>query len=261
MTILRRLPNKKSATPVSGGGLGGSVVAPPTVTNEEAAMSKRVEFSSKSGQKEHAEVAEPAGTGKTGGVVLIQEYWGVNDHMRSMTDRLAAEGFVVATPDLYHGKTTKDANEAGKLMQAFDWSHGIQDIAGAVAYLKESPRCNGKVAVMGFCMGGALTFVSACQVPGLSAAVSFYGVPQQADYAKVTAPILAHFAKKDEWVSPEVAENVKKELSKHGKSIEAHVYECGHAFMNDSRPEAHHPESAKLAWQRTVAFLKKHLGS
>src|SRR5215472_10487665 len=91
VTILRRLPNKKSATPVSGGGLGGSVVAPPTVTNEEAAMSKRVEFSSKSGQKEHAEVAEPAGTGKTGGVVLIQEYWGVNDHMRSMTDRLAAE--------------------------------------------------------------------------------------------------------------------------------------------------------------------------
>jgi carboxymethylenebutenolidase len=223
-------------------------------------MSKQVAFKSKSGKEEHAELAEPAGNGKAGGVVLIQEYWGINENLRAWTDRIASDGFVTLTPDLYHGKSTKDAAEAGKLMQALDWPAAMQDIAGAVSFLKEHPRCNGKVAVVGFCMGGALTFVAATAVPGLAAVVPFYGIPEKFDASKVTAPIQAHFAKKDEWATPAAAEAIKQELAKTGKSMELHVYDSGHAFMNQHRPEAHDPASAKVAWERALAFLKKHLG-
>jgi carboxymethylenebutenolidase len=194
-------------------------------------------------------------------VVLIQEWWGVNDHIRDLTERMAKEGFVVLAPDLYHGKVTKDATEAGKLMTELDTLKAVGEIAGAVAFLKEHPRSNGKVGVMGFCMGGALSFASACHIDGLGAVVPFYGIPpaEKVDYKKVTAPIMTHVAKKDQWVTVAKAEAVKKEIESNGHSCELHVYDADHAFANDTRPEVHDPANTKLAWERTVAFFKKHL--
>jgi carboxymethylenebutenolidase len=216
-------------------------------------MTKRVSFSNIEG-----ELAEPAGEGNAPAVVLIQEWWGVNDHIRGLVDRLAKDGFLVVAPDLYHGKTTKDAGEAGKWMGELDTMKAVKEIGAAVAYLKEHPRGNGKVGVTGFCMGGALTLASACHVPGLSAAVSFYGIPspEKVDYAKATIPVQMHVAKKDGWVTPEKAEEVKKQL----KNVELHLYDADHAFVNDTRPEVYDAEAAKLAWQRAVDFFKKHLG-
>jgi carboxymethylenebutenolidase len=206
-------------------------------------------------------LAEPSGAAKAPSLVLLQEWWGINDHVRSLADRLAKEGFLVVVPDLYHGKTTKDPGEAAALMTALDTLAAMKEVAGATAFLKAHARGNGKVGVIGFCMGGALALASACHVEGLSAIVPFYGIPpaEKVDYAKVTAPILAHVAKKDEWVTVAKADALKAQLDGLGKSMVLEVYDAGHAFVNDTRPEAYDAPSAKLAWERSIDFLNKHL--
>ena len=225
-------------------------------------MTTKVTFKGKSGGDVSGELAEPTGDAKAPAVVLIQEWWGINEHIKSLAERLAREGFLVVAPDLYHGKVAKDAGEAMQLMTELDTLAAMKDIAGAVSYAKEHARSNGKVGVIGFCMGGALSFAAACHVEGLSAIVPFYGTPapDKVDYAKVTAPILAHFAKNDEWATVAKAEAIKATLDAMGKYMQLEVYDAGHAFVNDTRPEAYDEKSAKLAWQRTVDFLKKNLG-
>lgn len=225
-------------------------------------MAQRVEFHTRNGARAEGELVEPTGSGKAPAVVLIHEWWGVNDHIRSLLDRLAAAGFLAMAPDLYHGKVTRDPKEAEKLMRALDWSKAIDEIAGAARYLLNHPRSNGKVGVIGFCMGGALSFAAATQIPEFAAVVPFYGVPpaSQADWSKVRAPIMAHFARRDQWASVDSARDIQAQLQAHGQSMELHVYDADHAFMNDTRPEVYNPTAAKLAWERTVAFLHRHLG-
>jgi carboxymethylenebutenolidase len=225
-------------------------------------MTTNVTFEGLGGSDVNGAIAEPRGTGKAPAVVLVQEYWGVNAHVKDLVDRLAAEGFLVVAPDLYHGKIAKDSAEAGQLMTALDTLEAMKEIGATVAFLKEHARGNGKVGVIGFCLGGALTFAAACHVEGLSAAVPFYGVPpaDKVDYAKVTAPVLAHFANVDPWASVDKGEAIKTQIDAAGKTtMQLEVYDAGHAFVNDTRPEAYDEKSAKLAWQRTVDFLKKHL--
>jgi carboxymethylenebutenolidase len=229
-------------------------------------MTLRIEFKSRSGPMAHAELAEPSVSGKAPGLVVIQEWWGVNDHVRSLVDRFAKEGFVALAPDLYDGKTTKDAGEAAKLLQDLDWERAVEDVAGASAYLASHARCSGKVGITGFCMGGAVALVSASKVPTLAAAVTFYGIPDPAtDYARSTAPVQGHFGKKDEYIRSDYALALKAKLEKAGKDakrvVEFHFYDAGHAFVNDTRPEAYDAASAKLAWERAVTFLKTHLAS
>ena len=211
----------------------------------------------------HGELAEPASPGKAPALVLIQEYWGINDHIRSLADRLAREGFLVVAPDLYHGKLAKDAAEAGALMTGLDTLAAVKEIGATADFLKAHARGNGKVGVIGFCMGGALALAAACHLEGLSAVVPFYGLPpaEKVDYARVSAPILMHVATNDAWVTVEKAQAVKKLVDAAGKSMTLETYEAGHAFVNDTRPEAYDEKSAKLAWQRSVDFLKKHLAA
>lgn len=224
-------------------------------------MSTNVSFEGIGGINVNGALAEPSGTGKAPAVVLVQEYWGLNDHVKSLVDRLGSEGFLVVAPDLYHGKLAKDAAEAGQLMTALDTLEAMKEIGATATFLKGHARGNGKVGVVGFCLGGALSFAAACHVEGLSAVVPFYGVPpaDKVDYAKVTAPVLAHFAKVDQWATVEKAEAIKVQIEATGHSMQLEVYDAGHAFVNDTRPEAYDEKSAKLAWQRTVDFLKKHL--
>jgi carboxymethylenebutenolidase len=163
----------------------------------------------------------------------------------------------VLAPDLYHGKVTKSAEEAGKIMGSLDWPKALAEIIAAATHLRDHESSNGKVAVMGFCMGGALTFAAAANIPWLAAAVPFYGVPNEmlADYTKEKAPILAHFAKNDQWATVDKA----KEIQSKVPAMELHVYDASHAFFNDTRPEVYSPNDAKAAWERSIAFLKKHL--
>jgi carboxymethylenebutenolidase len=221
----------------------------------------RVEFETRTGKKASGELAVPAAAGKAPAVVLIQEWWGVNDHIRSLLERLAEGGFLALAPDLYHGKVTKDPGEAGRLMTALDHAQALQEIEAAAQYLQGHERAGGRVGVMGFCMGGMLTFRAAETISDFFCAVPFYGAPSPAEYnvSKVRAPILAHFATRDGWAKPEVAEQIQKNLTARGGSMTLHLYEADHAFVNDTRPDVYSPENAKLAWERSLAFLHTHL--
>jgi carboxymethylenebutenolidase len=225
-------------------------------------MATRVEFNAKSGAAASGELSLPEGTARAPGLVLVQEWWGVNDHIRALADRFAQAGFVVLAPDLYHGKVTRDAGEASALMQALDGQQAMDDIAGAVATLLAHPRVNGKVGITGFCMGGAYTLAATSAIPEIGAAASFYGIPplERLDFARMKAPILAHVATRDEWVTVPKAQALAKQINEHGGSAKVEVYEADHAFVNDTRPEVYAPAAAKLALERSVAFLRQHLG-
>jgi carboxymethylenebutenolidase len=214
---------------------------------------QRVTFPSSAGEASGVLVT-PDGAGKPPGVVVIQEWWGVNDQIKSVAERYAAAGFAAIVPDLYHGKIAKDADEAGKMMNALDFGKALQEIAGAVAFLRE--RGSAKVAVTGYCLGGALTFATALHVRGLAAAVPFYGVPPgDHDWTQIDAPVQAHFAIHDGWAKVADAEKIKAAVK---VPMELHAYDAQHAFANERRPEVYHAEAAKLSWDRALAFIRSH---
>lgn len=222
-------------------------------------MSKRVSFPSKSQAQVSGEIAEPQGTGRVPAVVVVQEWWGLNDHIRSLVDRFAQEGFLALAPDLYHGKSTQDREEAAKLKAALNWQQALDELDGAATFLANHPRSNGKVGIVGFCLGGALAFAAGAYTPIYAAVVPFYGVPSEADWSKLKAPVLAHFSKTDTWATPESAQAIKQAIESHGGSMRLELYDAEHAFMNDTRPQVYSPHNAQLAWERTVAFLREHL--
>jgi carboxymethylenebutenolidase len=222
-------------------------------------MTERVQWATASGGGATGELAVPAATGRAPAVLVFHEWWGLNDHIRSILGRLAEAGFAALAVDLYDGKTTKDATEAGKLMEELDWKVALERARGAIDFLAVHERTNGRVGVLGFCMGGALTLAAAAALPHLGAAVPFYGLPPSGDWAKVKAPVLAHFASRDYWAKPEGAQAIRTAIEAAGGSMELHVYEADHAFVNDTRPEVHDPENARLAWDRSIAFLTAHL--
>ena len=187
------------------------------------------------------------------GVVLIHEYWGVNEQIQKVAERWRGEGFLVAVPDLYHGVVAKTAQEAQAQMSKLDWPKAVQEIAAAA----DSLRAQGadKIAVTGYCMGGALAFAAATMIPNLAAVVPFYGVPPQADWTKVTAPVQAHFASHDQWATVEKGKQIQQAL---GGKMELHVYDAEHAFCNERRPEVYNADAAHQAWGRAVAFVRQH---
>ncbi len=213
-------------------------------------MTQPVTFGSASGV-----LAVPAGNHKVPAVVLIQEYWGINENIKDKADKWASEGFLALAPDLYHGKLAKNAAEAGQLMGALDWGKAAAEIGAAVEYVRGHERSTGKVALTGYCMGGALSFACAAQIKGLSAVVPFYGVPPGADWSKVTAPVQAHFATIDEWATVPKAKEIQAAL---GGKMELFVYEAQHAFCNEKRPEVYNAEAARQAWDRAVTFVRQH---
>lgn len=225
-------------------------------------MYQPIKFAKTGGGDVAGELVAPEGAGKAPGVVLIQEWWGLNGQIRHVAARLAREGFVVALPDLYHGRWTTDPAEAQKLMTSLDFKGAVAELGGAAAFLQHHARCNGNVGVMGFCMGGALTFATAATSPDVKAGVAYYGLaPQDVfDHAKIKAPILAHFASKDGWAKADKAQELAEAMKARGQTIELHVYDADHAFANDVRPEVYAPDAAAEAWKRTTEFLHRHLG-
>jgi carboxymethylenebutenolidase len=221
-----------------------------------------VSFASKAGGQIEGALAEPSGSGKAGGVVVIQEWFGLSGDITTMCERFAQAGFLAIAPDLYHGKRPQTDDEAAAAMGALDMKKAVAEIGDAVAFLGAHSRSNGKVAVVGFCLGGALAFAAARNFERLAAAVPFYGTPHVApdEFAKVRVPIQAHFAKNDDWAKASVAEEIQKSVRGGGGTMDLHVYDGGHAFMRASNPAKYHEPSAKLAWPRVVDFLKQHIG-
>lgn len=221
-----------------------------------------VTFPSNGGQGQ-GYLAKPA-SGKGPGVVVIQEWWGLNDNIKSIADRLAGEGFVALAPDLYNGQVTKEPDEAMKLMMAMKIEQAAKEISGAVDYLIASDATSGsKVGSVGFCMGGGLSLYLATLKPQVGACVIYYGVVPgvQPDLSKIEGAVLGHYADHDDWANADTVNDLKKKLQSLGKDVEFYTYaNTQHGFFNDTRPEAHAPEASKLSWERTLAFYRKHLG-
>jgi carboxymethylenebutenolidase len=203
----------------------------------------------------------PSGRGP--GVIVLQEWWGLVDHIKDLTDRCAREGFVALAPDLYHGERTKSPDQAGKLLMALNIAETAKDLRGAATYLRSLPDVRPqKVATIGFCMGGQLALFAATAHPdAIDAAVDFYGIHPKVspDVSKLSGPVLAHFGRRDKSVPESAANALIEQTEAAGKRIEAHFYDADHAFFNDTRPEVYDPKSAELAWQRTLEFLRRTL--
>lgn len=201
----------------------------------------------------------PTESGVAPCVVLIQEWWGVNDQIRSVAHRLTEAGYSVLIPDLYRGKLASSSDEASHLMTNLNFPDAVQqDLVGAVDL---ALKHHSKVGIMGFCMGGALTIAAAVHIPRLSAAVCFYGVPPAMffDPSTIRIPLQCHFAKQDDWCTPTVVDDLERKLIAGKVPHELHRYDAQHAFFNESRPEVHDADTAALAWQRSIIFLGTNL--
>ena len=201
------------------------------------------------------------------GLVVIQEWWGLVPHIKDVCDRFAAEGFTALAPDLYHGRTTTEPDEAGKEMMAMDMARAARDMGGAVDFLLASDRVRGDgVGVTGFCMGGGLALVLATQRPdAVKACVPWYGLipwpDAQPDWRALAAPVRGHYAEEDAFFGPDKVAELEAQLQELGKDVELFVYPgVDHAFFNDTRPEVYDPAAADLAWTRTLEFLRAKLG-
>ncbi len=220
-----------------------------------------IEFQTLDGKKAKGYLAEPAPQrGRpTPAVVVVHEWWGLQDQIKSVCDQYAAQGIRALGVDLYHGETTKDPSRAGEMMAALDFAAAAKNIVGgAVRFLKEESP---KVGVTGFCMGGAVTVLAAALVPEVDAAVSYYGLPDQKAYdiKAIKIPFAAHFANRDQWVTPSKAHHFAETLSALNEGAQCWFYEADHAFCNERRPEVYHAQNATIAWNRTLDFFKSHL--
>jgi carboxymethylenebutenolidase len=220
-------------------------------------MGQRVEFPS-NGHTCQGYFAAP--TGKGPAVVVIQEWWGLVPHIEDLVERFAREGFVALAPDLFHGKTTKSPDEAGKLLMEMDAERALQDISGAGAYLMQRPECSSKTyGVVGFCMGGALAKYTATKDKNVAAAVSFYGGFKKVDYdwENMSAAILLIAGELDRGVPAKGEKELADKLQSMGKKAEVQTYpNADHAFFNDTRPEVYNKEASEDAWRRTLAFFR-----
>lgn len=229
-------------------------------------MGKMISFKRPDGQSVNGYLAEPAKVAGAPGIVVIQEWWGLNDQIKGVADKLAAAGYRALVPDLYRGKVALEANEAEHLMTNLNFGDAAgQDVRGAVQQLKSTGST--KVGVTGFCMGGALTLLSAVNVPETDAGVVWYGYPplEYVDAAKIKAPLLAHWATDDAAFPIAKVDELEKKLRAAKVTFEFHRYNAKHAFANETADSKnlpilkYDPKAAEIAWGRTMEFFAKQL--
>jgi carboxymethylenebutenolidase len=230
-------------------------------------MGTMVSFQRPDGQTVQGYLAEPAQASGAPAVVVIQEWWGLNDQIRGVADRLAQAGYQALVPDLYRGKTTVEAEEAHHLMDGLNFGDAAaQDIRGAVQFLKGRAP---KVAISGFCMGGALTLLAMTLAPEADAGVVWYGCPplEFVDASKITAPLLGHWATQDQFFAITTVDALEEKLRAAKVDFQFHRYLAHHAFANETATgPARLPATqydavwAQQAWDRTLRFLGRTLG-
>jgi carboxymethylenebutenolidase len=203
-------------------------------------------------------------SGSGPGLIVIQEWWGLVDHIKTLCDRFAAEGFVALAPDMYHGERTTSPDTAGKLLMALNIDQAGKDMAGAANYLSASGAVKPKkVGIMGFCMGGQLAMYAAQEHSDvIDACVDFYGIHPKVEIVPeklARVPVQGHFAMRDKGVPLEAVRTLEEGVRKAGGSFEVHAYEADHAFFNDTRPTVYDAAGATLAFARTLTFLRRVL--
>jgi carboxymethylenebutenolidase len=233
---------------------------------EGVVMGKMIVYERPDGQSVNGYLAEPSENRIAPGVVVIQEWWGLNDQIKGVADKLAAAGYRALVPDLFRGKVALEAQEAEHLMNSLNFGDAAgQDVRGAVQYLKASGST--KVGVTGFCMGGALTLLAVVNVPELDVAVDWYGVPplEYVDASKIKIPLMGHFAIRDTVFPIAKVDELEKKLRQSAVPFEFLRYDAKHAFANETADSKkldflkYDAKAAELAWQRTMEFLAKHL--
>ena len=193
------------------------------------------------------------------GVIVIQEWWGLVDHIKDVADRFARQGFVALAPDLYYGQQTEEPDDARKLAMEMDRPRAVRDLEAAAAYLR-SLGCP-KVGAVGFCMGGGLVWELATRPGVIDAGAPYYGRPVAPERAgEVTVPIEGFYGEKDQGIPAEGVRQLAATLKQSGKDADVHIYQdAEHAFFNDTRP-SYHPEASADAWRRTLSFFRRTLG-
>jgi carboxymethylenebutenolidase len=205
-----------------------------------------------------AHVALPDGSADAA-IILIQEWWGINDHIRDIAGRYAAEGFLCVAPDLYRGKLAKNTEEASAMMHALQIEDGVETIKAALAETKTRYQVQ-KVGITGYCMGGTFALRAACELPELKAAAPFYGdIPEESVLQKLRVPTLFIAGKRDAWINTQKVSGLEAAGRKHKLPLEVVSYDADHAFFNDTRPEVFDAEAAGDAWRRVLAHFRKHL--
>lgn len=233
--------------------------AVPDMSSE--ATGEMVSYPDRDGEELMGYLAVPAGAESAPGVVVIQEWWGLDDHIKDIADRFAAEGFVALAPDLYKGAVATEPDEARKLVMELDMAEAVMEIDQALAFLLDHEAVAGeKAAIVGYCMGGGLVLQAAVQSSRVGAAAPYYGTlldPEQA--AQVQAPVQAHYGTEDRFDLDALQEMVRIIEEEAGQSSEAHIYEgAPHAFFNDTSA-SYREEAAQQAWSRTLEWFRTHL--
>lgn len=197
------------------------------------------------------------------GVIVIQEWWGLVPHIKNITDRFAEAGFTALAPDLYQGETTTSPDEAQRMFMALNIEQTAKELEAAINYLLKHPSIvHKKLGVVGFCLGGQLALLAATVSDQIGAVVDFYGIHPNVhpNFSKLTAPVLGLFGEQDDFVPPAAVQQLEAQIQQAGGTIESHTYpNAGHAFFNDTRPEAYNLVAAEDAWDRTRAFLQQRL--
>lgn len=192
-------------------------------------------------------------------VIVIQEWWGLNDHIKDIANRYAAEGFIAITPDLYRGKVATNADDASKMMHALKTEDGIDTIKNAISAATEKLGFN-HFGITGYCMGGTFALRSACEVEGISAAAVFYGdIPGDDILQKLTVPTIFISGTQDQWINPEKVAGLEDATARFELPLQSVKYDADHAFFNNTRPEVYNDTAAKDAWAMVVAFFKEKL--
>jgi carboxymethylenebutenolidase len=216
------------------------------------------------GNGAYAYVAQPDDDQKHPGVVLVQEWWGIEPHIIDLAQKLAADGFVVAVPDLYNSKVATEPNDAMRIMMLVrdNVDLAVNKVIGALETVRNSPTVEPKkVGLIGFCMGGMLTYLAASRYDHLGAAIPFYGGgydPTPAEVAKVQAPVLAFYGTQDDSIPAEQRQKIAKLYKDAGKDFTLKEYNAGHAFINPEHGMGN-AEAAADAWPRAISFLRDHL--
>ena len=192
-------------------------------------------------------------------LIIIHEWWGLNDYIKSVIDRYADAGFVAIGPDLYRGKVTADAEEAAELMGSLEIEDGLDTIRSAMQAAGEKYGFTG-FGIAGYCMGGTFALQAACNVEGLNAAAPYYGdVPDEGTLARCEIPVVFVSGTRDQWITPEKVAGLETAAANNGLNLTSLKYDSDHAFTNASRPEVYDKEAAEDAWGKVTTFLRENI--
>lgn len=192
-------------------------------------------------------------------VILIQEWWGINDHIRDIAGRYANEGFICIAPDLYRGKLAREPEEAARMMQELAIEDGVETIHAAINEARGEYSA-GRIGITGYCMGGTFALRAACEMDELTAAGPFYGdIPEEDILKNLKVPTLFIAGDRDAWINPQKVNALKETARKYDLPVEVVSYDADHAFFNDTRPQVYDAEAAADAWQRVLELFRTRL--